>query len=176
MRKLILYIASSLDGYIAGPHDDLSFLDPFQVPGEDYGYGAFIQGVDALIMGRKTYDWLMQQVPEWPHADLDSYILTRTPREAEGGVQFYTGDLQQLILDLKAQPGKNIFCDGGAAVVNSLLQDHLIDEIILSVIPVLLGKGVRLFQNGRPSQKLQLLRHQVYDNGLAQWHYRCEKE
>lgn len=79
-RKVILYIATSLDGYIAKPNDDLSFLSVVQRDGEDYGYVDFIKSVDTVILGRKTYDWVMTQVPEFPHADKNSYVITRTPR------------------------------------------------------------------------------------------------
>ncbi|MEI7504924.1 MAG: dihydrofolate reductase, partial [Paludibacter sp.] len=68
-RKVILYIAMSLDGYIAKPNDDLSFLSMVQQEGEDYGYTDFVNTVDTVIMGRKTYDWVMTQVPEFPHND-----------------------------------------------------------------------------------------------------------
>jgi len=176
MRKLILYIACSLDGYIAQPGDDLSFLDPFQVEGEDYGYQQFASQIDTVIMGRRTYDWLMEQVPEFPHKNWDAYILTKTPRPAEGNIQFYTGSLPKLIEDIRSSPGKNIFCDGGAQVVNAFLKHELIDELIISVIPTLLGDGIRLFQEGRPTQNVELLDQKAYANGLLQLHYRCQKD
>ncbi|MGE5106873.1 MAG: dihydrofolate reductase family protein, partial [Sphingobacteriales bacterium] len=156
-RKVILYIATSLDGYIAKPNDDLSFLSIVQKDGEDYGYADFINSVDTVILGRKTYDWVMTQVPEFPHADKNSYIITRTARPVIGKTQFYTGNLKDLILKLKSEKGKNIFIDGGAEIVNELLKENLIDEFIISVIPILVGNGTRLFKDGRPEQTLKLL-------------------
>ena len=79
-RKVILYISTSLDGYIAKPNDDLSFLSLVQQDGEDYGYSDFVNSVDTVIIGRKTYDWVMTQVTEFPHADKNSFIITRTAR------------------------------------------------------------------------------------------------
>lgn len=171
-RKVILYIAMSLDGYIAKSNDDLSFLKIVSKEGEDYGYAAFIRNVDTVIMGRKTYDWVLKAAGKFPHKDLDAYIITKISRPDNGKVRFYAGDLQQLINNLKNQPGKNIFIDGGAEVVNFLMKDHLIDEYIISVIPVFLGEGVRLFNGGRPEENLKLLKCKVYDTGLVQLHYK----
>ncbi|MBL7709948.1 MAG: dihydrofolate reductase [Chitinophagaceae bacterium] len=171
-RKLVLYIAMSLDGYIAAPGDDLSFLSAVQQEGEDYGYANFINTVDTVILGRRTYDWVMTQVNEFPHADKETYIITRTARSAIGNVQFYTGKLSELITMLKKRPGKTIFCDGGAAVVNNLLENRLIDEFIISVIPILLGKGTRLFQEDKPEQLLTLTESRQFASGLVQLHYR----
>jgi dihydrofolate reductase len=172
-RKIIVYIAASLDGYIAKPNDDLSFLSIVEKEGEDYGYYGFINSIDTVIMGRKTYDWVMTQVPEFPHADKETYIITRTPKPANGNISFYTGDLKELVLRLKGEPGKHIFVDGGAEIVNELLRLALIDELIISVIAILLGDGTSLFHTGIPEQKLELVNSNHYDTGLVQLHYRC---
>jgi [ribosomal protein S5]-alanine N-acetyltransferase len=169
-RKLILYIAMSLDGYIAKPNDDLSFLSIVEKDGEDYGYANFVATVDTVIVGRKTYDWVTSQV-DFPHADKDAYIITRTPRPGIGKTVFYTGDLTDLIKKLKDEPGKNIFCDGGAEIVNELLKSELIDELMISVIPILVGNGTRLFKDGRPEEQLELVSVKNYDTGLIQLHY-----
>ena len=171
-RKLILYIACSLDGYIAGPNDDLSFLNRVQKDGEDYHYQDFIDSIDTVILGRRTYDWVMNQVKEFPHADKETFVITRTPRPKLGNTNFYSGDLKDLVAGLKAKPGKNIFCDGGAEIVKELLSAKLFDELIISVIPVLLGKGIRLFSDGRPEQGLELISSNSFDTGLVQLHYK----
>jgi dihydrofolate reductase len=170
-RKVILYIAMSLDGYIAKPNDDMSFLSIVEQEGEDYGYAKFISSIDTVIMGRKTYSWIMSQIRNFPHADKDSYIITRTPRPAIENTKFYTGNIRQLIIDLKKVSGENIFIDGGAEIVNELLKDHLIDEFIISIIPILLGEGIRLFKTGRPLQNLKLVSSKQYDKGLVQLYY-----
>lgn len=172
-RKVIAYIATSLDGYIAKPNDDLSFLSIVQKEGEDYGYNDFINSVDTVILGRKTYDWVMTQVPEFPHADKVSFIITRTARPGIGKTNFYTEKLKDLILRLKAEKGKNIFIDGGAEIVNELLKEKLIDEFIISVIPILVGNGTKLFKDNRPEQKLNLVNVKTFDTGLTQLHYTC---
>ena len=171
-RKVILYIATSLDGYIAKPNDDLSFLSIVQQDGEDYGYADFVKSVDTVILGRKTYDWVMTQVPEFPHADKNSFIITRTARPRIGKTNFYTDNLKDLILRLKNEQGKNIFIDGGAEIVNELLNQTLIDEFIISIIPILVGNGTKLFKDGRPEQKLELISTKQFDKGLTQLHYK----
>jgi dihydrofolate reductase len=170
-RKVILYIATSLDGYIAKPNDDLSFLSLVEKKGEDYGYQDFIKTVDTIIMGRKTYDWVMKQVKIFPHADIDSYIITRSPRQNIGKTKFYTGDLKELVLALKKEKGQNIFVEGGAQIANELLREKLIDEFCISIIPIILGEGVRLFNTGFPEQKLKLLTTRQYITGLTQLRY-----
>ncbi|GAO43576.1 dihydrofolate reductase family protein [Flavihumibacter petaseus] len=173
-RKLILYIAASLDGYIAKPGDDLGFLSVVEKEGEDYGYGEFIKTVDTVIMGRKTYDWITRHVPDYVHADKSNYIITRTPQPAADNIIFYTGDIKSLIEQLKAADGKNIFCDGGAEIVDLLLQQKLIDEIVVSIIPILVGDGIRLFKDGRPEQNMELISTRYFEKGLVQLHYRCK--
>ena len=162
----------SLDGYIAKPNDDLSFLSIVEKDGEDYGYIDFITTIDTVIIGRRTYDWVMNQVPEFPHSDIDTYVLTRTPRPSVGKTNFYTGDLKSLVLSLKGQEGKSVFVDGGAEVVNELLADNLIDDFIISVIPIMVGEGIRLFKDGRPEQVLELIDVKKFETGLVQLHYR----
>lgn len=170
-RAVILYIAMSLDGYIAQPNDDLSFLSVVEKEGEDYGYAEFLSTIDTVIVGRRTYDWLIKQVGEFPHADKNAYVITRQPRPQVGSTVFYTGDLTRLVRNLKKENGKNIFCDGGAEVVNALLRLDLLDEIIVSVIPVLVGNGIRLFQDEGIEQKLKLLSAKTFESGLTQLHY-----
>lgn len=171
-RKVVLYIATSLDGYIAKPNDDLDFLSIVEQEGEDYGYADFVKTVDAVIVGRKTYDKVISMGFEFPHVDKDAYIVTRTPKPTIGSVKFYTGNLKSLVDRLKSENGKNIYCDGGAEIVNELLKNDLIDEFIISVIPILVGNGTKLFKDGRPELKLQLVSTKQFDKGLTQLHYR----
>lgn len=170
-RKTIVYIAMSVDGYIAGPSDDLSFLNAVQAAGEDYGYHQFMSGIETVILGRKTYDWVMTQVDEFPHVNLETYVITRTQKAAVGKTQFYTGDLSVLINKLKEKEGGNIFIDGGAQLVQSLLQLKLVDEMIISIIPVLLGAGTKLFASEYPVSELILNSSNKFDSGLVQLHY-----
>lgn len=172
-KKVILYIATSLDGYIAGENDNLDFLKVVEKEGEDYGYSEFIKSVDTVIIGRKTYDWIMHHVPEFIHADKETYVITRSKKQPTGKIRYFGGNLNDLVKKLKTEKGKNIFCDGGAEIVNELLKHNLIDEFIISVIPVLLGSGTRLYNDNRPEQKLQLVSVKSYETGLVQMHYKA---
>lgn len=174
MRKISLFIAMSLDGYIAKPNDDLSFLKQVEKAGEDYGYTEFTATVDTLIIGRKTYDYVLKEIgpSHYDNGQRDVYVITRSQRPQVGRTTFYTGDLPALVKRLKSENGQNIYCDGGAEVINELLTYELVDEFIISVIPVLLGDGIRLFKAGRPEQVLELVTTKQFDTGLTQLHYR----
>ncbi len=145
-------------------------MEGVSIEGEDNGYAEFVETVDTIIMGRKTYDWVNKHAA-FPHSDKQVFIITRTPRPSEGNITFYTGNLQTLVEQLKKQPGKHIFCDGGAEIVHALLLENLIDEFIISIIPVLLGGGTRLFKEGHYTQQLRLLRSQSFTSGLVQVQY-----
>ena len=174
MRKLSLFIAISLDGYIAKPDDDLSFLKIVEKKGEDYGYAEFTANIDTIILGRKTYDWVQREIgaSHYEKGERNVYVITRTERPDTGKTKFYTGNLTNLVQQLKSENGKNIYCDGGAEIVNELLKSDLIDELIISIVPVLLGEGKSLFKNGRPEQHLELVNSKTFETGLIQLHYK----
>lgn len=173
-RKLKLFIATSLDGFIAKPNDDLSFLKLVEKEGEDYGYANFTSEIDTILIGRKTYDWVAREMgtQHYDNGQRNVYVVTRTPRPQNGKTTFYSGNLISLIHELKSQPSlKHIYCDGGAEIINELLKLDVIDELTISIIPVLLGNGVRLFQNGIPEQRLKLVSSKAFESGLVQVHY-----
>lgn len=171
MRKVIVYIACSIDGYIAKNNDDISFLSAVEKEGEDYGYAEFINSVDTVLLGRRTYEKVLTLAPEFHHADKETYVITRTPKASTGKLLFYTGELPSLIHDLKSREGKNIFVDGGAKLVNELLRHQLIDEMVISYIPTVLGEGIALFQSPLPETKWKLLSVRSFDTGLVQVKY-----
>jgi len=177
MRKLILYIATSLDGYIAKPNDDLDFLKIVQKEGEDYGYAEFTANIDTIILGRKTYDWVHNEIGSsyYDNGDRNVYVITRTERPSVGKTTFYTGNLVELVQQLKNDSGKDIHCDGGAEIANELLKSNLIDEFIISVVPILLGNGIKLFKDGRPEQQIELVNVKTFDTGLTQLHYKLKR-
>lgn len=174
MRKLSLFIATSLDGYIAKPNDDLSFLSIVEKEGEDYGYAKFTNTIDTILIGRKTYDYVVKAIGanHYDNGQRDIYVFTRTERPPTGRTIFYNGPVAELVNRLKKEPGKNIYCDGGAELIHELLKEDLIDEMIISIIPILLGSGTRLFKDGRPEQSIELLSTQSFDTGLTQLHYK----
>ena len=163
----------SLDGYIATKDNDLSWLSVVEKEGEDYGYVAFNEQVDTYLVGRKTYEVVLNLTGgSFPQAEKHKcYVVTRQERAAENGVVFFNGELKALIQDLKSKQGKNIYCEGGLEIVFALLKEQLIDEVIVSVIPILLGDGIPLFKAGFKTQKLRLIEAESYDTGLTQLHY-----
>lgn len=177
MRKLSLFIAISLDGYIAKPNNDLGFLKIVEKAGEDYGYAAFTANIDTIILGRKTYDYVLKEIgnSHYDNGKRDVYVITRTERPGAGRTRFYTGDLTELVQRLKSETGKNIYCDGGAEVINELLNNDLIDELYISVVPILVGNGTRLFKDDRPEQELELVQTTTFDTGLVQLQYRRKR-
>lgn len=177
MRKLSLFIATSLDGYIAKPNDDLSFLKMVEKEGEDYCYSKFTSTIDTVIIGRKTYDYVLKEIgsSHYDNGERDVYVITRTERQSVGRTRFYTGDLPELIRKLRSENGKGIYCDGGAEIINEFLKHDLIDELTISVVPILLGNGTRLFQDGRPEQTLEFMGANTFDTGLIQLRYKRNK-
>jgi dihydrofolate reductase len=167
----------SLDGYIAKPNDDLSFLKLVEKEGEDYGYAEFTKTIDTLIIGRRTYDYVLKEIglSHYDNGKRDIYVITRTERPQVGRTIFYTGNITELVKQLKSEKGKNIYCDGGAELINELLKHNLVDEFIISVIPVLLGNGTRLFKDGRPEQTLEFIEAKTFETGLTQLYYKRKK-
>lgn len=177
-RKLILYISMSLDGFIATKEDDLSWLSIVEKKGEDYGYADFNKKIDTYIVGRKTYDVILKLTGGiFPQAKQHKcYVITREERENENGITFYNGDLEKLIHQLKQEKGKNIYCDGGSQIVKLLMEKNLIDEYIISVIPIILGDGKRLFIGKNPMIHLEALPCKQYESGLIQLRYKKKKK
>jgi len=176
MRNVCIYIAASLDGYIAGPGDDLGFLSMVDAPPEDYGYQAFIDSVDTIIMGRRTYDTVLGFGIPFPHKGKNCYVLSSTRTGSDENVTYYNGAVANLLAELRRQPGANIYIDGGAQVMGAFLAADLVDSITLSVIPTLLGGGARLFDSGFPQCNLRLTGSQAYPTGLVQLRYERLRE
>ena len=151
MRRVILYIAMSLDGFIAGPNDDLSFLHEYD--GHELvkkSYDDFIAHVDTILLGRKTYDWVIKNAEDWPYEGFNTYVFTHHPVEIKHGVMT-NQQPKDVLLELKQKPGKDIFLIGGGKLVQSMLEDDLVDEMIIAIIPQLLGFGTKLFEGNKSS-------------------------
>jgi len=170
-RKVVVFIACSIDGYIAGKNENLDFLSLVEAPGEDYGYNDFIQTVDTVILGRKTYDMVLGFGVPFPHAERKCYVISGTRTGSDQHVSFWNHSPAELINYLQQQAGTDIFVDGGAQVIHSLLQEGLIDRLTISFIPHLLGEGIQLFSNGRPEQQMQLVQSKSFPSGLVQLTY-----
>lgn len=148
MRDVILYIAVSLDGYIAdesGGVDWLGGADPAY--GGDYGYAAFVREVDCVVMGWRTFRQVREELSPhaWPYRGMETYVLTHRDLPGEPGITFVRQPAGDLVRRLRTGEGKHIWVCGGGDVVRQLLEEALIDELHLSVMPCLLGGGTRLF-------------------------------
>lgn len=170
-RKVVVFIACSIDGYIAGKNENLDFLNLVETPGEDYGYNDFIQTIDTVILGRKTYDKVLGFGVPFPHAERTCYVISGTKTGTDENVIFWNDSPTALVKYLQQQTGANIFVDGGAQVIHALLQERLVDRLTISFIPYLLGDGVKLFIYGRPEQKMQLIQSKSFPSGLVQLTY-----
>lgn len=170
-RKLFLFIAMSLDGFIAKQDGDIGFLSQVETEGEDYGYSTFIESVDTIILGRKTYDKILSMGIDWPYGSREVYVLTRSVKPNSGSLHFFSGELDELISRLQRLEGKHIYCDGGSETIHQLLEKDLIDEMIISIIPHLLGDGIALFKGGLPEKRLQFRSAESFEKGLVQLHY-----
>lgn len=174
-RKIVLYICCSLDGFLATKDDDLSWTSFIEKEGEDYGYVEFNKTIDAYFVGKNTYDVVLKLTGgTFPSSEgKEAYVITRQQKEPENGVEFYNKPLKELIAHFRSKPGKNIYCDGGSQVVKMLLEDDLIDEFIITYIPIILGDGKRLFKGGTPTYKLELVETTTFkDTNVLQVHYR----
>lgn len=147
-RKVALYIGISLDGYIATKDDSLEWLLNTQGSG-DNGFGEFYDTVETIIMGRRTYDWIMaQEKGQFPYIGKECYVYTNRTIDDTEHVKFTSQSPENLIAGLKKE-GKKIWIVGGSQIIDLVRKKNLIDEYILSIAPVILGEGIPLFCEGQ---------------------------
>lgn len=163
-----VFIATSLDGYIARPDGGLDWLKAVERPGEDYGYAGFAATVDALVIGRRTYDVVLG-FDTWPYPGKRVIVMTHRPLAARHGEEAFAGEPAALVARLAAEGTRRVYVDGGD-VIRQFLAAGLIDDLTLSIIPVLLGDGVPLF--GGVEHRLRLDDTRAFESGLVQLVYR----
>lgn len=174
MSEVILYIAASLDGYIAREDGGIDWLSRVERPDTDYGYAQFYQSIDVAVMGRKTYE-LALSFGEWPYPGKPSVVFTHRNLTSErGDVMFTAASPDAVLAELAARGLKRVWLVGGAELVAAFQQARLIDEYIVSVIPVILGDGIPLFLSTGVEQGLELVESQQYPSGLVQMTYRAK--
>ncbi|MCH9611644.1 MAG: putative protein YyaP [Chlamydiia bacterium] len=167
--KVTVYIARSIDGYIAKKDGNLDFLSYGHKGDEDYGFSAFKSSVDAVIMGRNTYD-VVDQFDPWAYAGKRVIVLSSTLRHAREEVEVYQGDLPPLLQRLDQEGIKHIWVDGGVTATQFLAQG-LVNELIISQIAILIGDGIPLFTPFNRELPCKLLSHKSFPSGLVQTHY-----
>lgn len=178
MRTVILYLAISLDGYLADETCGVDWLVGEQADHTgDYGISAFLTQVDTVLMGYRTYRQVAEALSpgHWPYSELQTYVLTHRQLSEQKGISFISGAPEVLITQLKSQPGSNIWICGGAELAHSLICSGCIDEYRISVIPTLLGGGIRLFFGEHPPIPLHLVETKS-ENGIVELIYRVRRE
>ena len=169
-----VYIAVSLDGFIARRDGGLDFLGDVQLDGEDYGYAAFLASVDTLIVGRGTWE-VVRTFPSWPWEGKRVIVLTNRPATAVRDEIFAAGALAPILAGLHAGGARHVYVDGGA-VVRQALAEGAVDELTLSIVPRLLGDGLPLFGAGVPEVRLRCLGSRAWEaSGLVQLRYEAER-
>ncbi len=162
-RRVRLFIATSLDGYIAGPDESLDWL----FSDSDYGYDAFLAEVDTLAMGRRTYE-VVKSFGEWPYDGLATWVFTsRGQMPHDGKVHFTAEPPADWLRKVEAVPGRDVWVVGGGTLIRSFLDARLVDEMTIAVHPVVLGGGTPLFPPGTLRHKLRLAHVHSYPSGLV---------
>lgn len=167
MRRVIYYVATSIDAHIARLDGRIDWL--YENAG--CGYNEFINTVDTVLMGRKTYEQILT-FGDWPYPDMDVYVFTHTKAgEHSEHAVFMSGSIPSFIKRLKSEPGKDIWLVGGADLASDFIHHDLIDVLWLFVHPVLLGEGIQLFPLPYPETWFSLDFAKVCDKGLVQLRY-----
>ena len=170
MRKVVLFIAMSLDGYIADLNGSVDWLNGQrdEVENEDT-YSEFVKDIDTVVMGWKTYYQVVTELSpsEWVYSDFISYVITHKERTSTDKIRFIHESPSNLVRRLKEEDGKDIWICGGASIVQQLMQDGLIDKFYISIIPTILGSGGRLFGPLDVELKLKLMENRNY-NGIME--------
>ena len=168
------YLGMSLDGFIAGPNDELDWLDELEhIEGVDYGYAEFMASVDALVMGRRTFETVLGLVEEWPY-DKPVLVMSRTLSELPehvSGCELFSGSPTDVIAEAESRGWSKLYVDGGK-LASSFANDGLLDELIVSVLPVALGEGVAVFGALTDHTWFDLVGTETFDNGMVQHTYK----
>ena len=174
MRKVILYIAVSIDNYIAKPDGDTSWLhDPeYIIENEDFGYGELIKSIDTTLMGHTTYKVIIGFDGPFPYGDKTNYVFTRSAKAKDEYAEFIHNDIPDFINSLKKLEGKDIWLIGGGQINTLLLEQGLIDEMIITQVPIVLGSGLPLFTSTKQSLPFLLKESKSYKNGFVQLIYK----
>jgi dihydrofolate reductase len=179
MRKIIVYIATSADGFIARKDGAVDWLDRPRPKG-NYGMAEFWKSIDTIILGRKTYDMAVKFIKEGKATPgmfrgIKHYVFSRKPpKKAVEGFEFVKEPLKKFAKRLRAEKGKNIFMLGGAEIIASFLDEGEIDEFVISVIPVFIGEGIPLIAPSRRTVQLKLLSTKKFSDGVVKLHYKVK--
>lgn len=172
--KCNVYIATSLDGFIATKEGGLDWLMEIDNPtGDDFGFGEFIESIDALVMGRNTFEMVVS-FGQWPYTKpvyVLSSTLTSIPQYLQDKAFLVNGEIEEVLKNLELKGLKNLYIDGGK-VIQSFLEKDLINEMIITRIPIVLGEGIALFSSMNKSIKFSHVKTEVLLGEMVKSHYR----
>lgn len=169
-RKITLFIASSLDGYIATKDESLEWL--FTTEGEgDNGYSEFIETIDTIILGRRTYEWIINSEGDnFPYKDKKCYVFSNTLKSTDNNVEIISENVVEFAKNLKHTDGKGIWIVGGGELLHDFIENQLIDEWFITIAPTIIGDGIPLFKKQGFETRLKLLGVKRY-NQFIELHY-----
>jgi len=172
-RKIIVYIATSADGYIARPDGSVEWLDRPRPKG-NYGMGTFSRSIDTILWGRKTYDLGLEMTGGnlGTSPSIRNYVFSRhPPRSPAKAAEFVREPIRDFARGLRTTPGKNIWMMGGGGIIGSFLDEGEIDEFVIHVIPIFIGEGIPLIAPRHREVRLKLVSLQRYPDGVVRLHY-----
>jgi len=167
--RISVFIAQSLDGFIATDDDSLDWLDAAAEPTEDHGFEEFLAGIDVVAMGRGTYD-VIQDVPELPYGARPVHVFTTRDPGLRSGFEFYARSPAEAVARWEADGVGRVYVDGGS-LISQFLDAGFVDDLILTVVPILLGSGRRLFHRISTSTQLRLTGCRSFDSGMVELRY-----
>lgn len=177
MPRIKLYIATSLDGFIAREDGSIDWLTEYENnPDTDYGYSEFYSSIGTVLMGRKTYEQVLG-FGDWPYKEKRTYVFTRKKGSlpCEKNVEFVTGDLKKFVQQLKERAEQDIWLVGGSQLIKAFLAENLVQDLIIFLIPIILGGGIPLFDCIGKQIKLQTLGIEKYENGIVRVDYEVQR-
>ncbi len=167
MRKVILYIATSIDNYIAKKNGDVNWL----FTDGDYGYTDFFESIDITLMGNKTYRQILT-FGEFPYKEKENYVFTRQKNTSDTiFAKMISGNIVMFTEDLKIQSGKSIWLIGGSEIIELFMNNNLVDELIILIHPIILGEGIPLISKRVRLTELKFERSTQFESGLIQIYY-----
>jgi len=172
-RNIIVHIGTSADGYIAGPGDDLGWLTSRPKPEGFYGMSEFMKSIDTKLLGRKTFEISLRMGAKFDSKAIRNVVFSRhvPPVNAPAGVEF-VNEISSFVNRLREQPGKDIWLMGGAELIASFLDQHAIDEFVMTVAPVFIGDGIPLTAKRHLHTQLDLQSVERFPDGVVQLRYR----
>lgn len=174
-RRIVVYIATSADGYIARPDGNVDWLDR-PMPKGSYGMSAFARSIDTILWGRKTYDFAAKMGGVGGYGKVKHYAFSRQPpSDPLPGVEFVSERIPEFVAKLRAARGKNIWMMGGAGIIASFLDAGAIDEFSIHVIPVMIGEGIPLVAPRHRNIPLQLVSSRPFPDGVVHLNYRVQR-